>query len=79
MLSVAVFICFLICWTPHHVARIRFLIITKSQSWDEKSTSIQETIHIVAGKYYYNFHIILTQYKEQNLFDYFILILIISF
>ena len=47
---VAVFVCFLICWTPHHVARIRFLIITKTQSWDEQSTSTQEIIHMIAGK-----------------------------
>ena len=47
---VAVFVCFLICWTPHHVARIRFLVITKTKSWDEQTTSTQEMIHMIAGK-----------------------------
>ena len=56
--------CFLICWTPHHVARIRFLIITKAQSWDEQSTSTQEIIHMIAGKTNRSFKLIKFEFIE---------------
>ena len=47
---VAVFVCFLIFWTPHHVHRIMYIIITKSKSsWTEGLANIQETIHLIAG------------------------------
>ena len=46
---VAVFICFLIFWTPHHIQRIMSLIVTKLGTWTTNLREIQETLHLVAG------------------------------
>ena len=48
--SVAVIICFLICWTPYHVQRIMFVIVTKKDLWNERILDIQDTLHTIAGK-----------------------------
>ena len=48
---VAVFICFLIFWTPHHIQRIMSLIVTKLGSWTIKLKETQEILHLIAGKF----------------------------
>ena len=51
---VAVFACFLILWTPHHVQRIMYIVITKLEiSWTRNLIDIQETMHLIAGNVYY--------------------------
>ena len=54
--SVAVIICFLICWTPYHVQRIMFVVVTKKDLWNERILDIQDTLHTIAGKtlFYYS-------------------------
>ena len=47
---VAVITCFLLCWTPYHVQRIMFIILTRTESWSPHLMRIQETLHIVSGK-----------------------------
>ena len=50
LLTVAVFACFLILWTPHHVQRIIYIVITKLEiSWTRDLIDIQETMHLIAG------------------------------
>ena len=53
LFAVAVFACFLILWTPHHVQRIIYIVITKLEiSWTRNLIDIQETMHLIAGNVY---------------------------
>ena len=69
--AVAVFVCFLICWTPHHVNRIMVIIVTKTKSWTKGITNIQETIHLIAGKMLH------PKYIHKYVYYYYYIILII--
>ena len=51
--SVAVIACFLICWTPYHVQRMMFVVLTRTDTWSSHLMKIQETLHIVSGKHYF--------------------------
>ena len=44
-----VFFIFLVFWTPHHVDRIMYIIITMTNSWTDVIADAQEWIHLVAG------------------------------
>ena len=49
---VAVLICFLVCWTPYHVQRLLFAIVTKTGAWNSRLFDIQETLHLISGMLY---------------------------
>ena len=77
--TVAVFACFLILWTPHHVQRIIYIVITKLEiSWTRNLIDIQETMHLIAGNIYYSkyIHLILLKFECVNKDMNFILIYI---
>ena len=44
-----VFVIFLLCWTPHHVDRIMYIIITMTSSWTDATANAQEWVHLIAG------------------------------
>ena len=44
-----VFVIFLLCWTPHHVDRIMYIIITMTSSWSGATANAQEWVHLIAG------------------------------
>ena len=44
-----VFVIFLLCWTPHHVDRIMFIIVTMTSSWNDTTADAQDWIHLIAG------------------------------
>ena len=56
IILVAVIVCFLICWTPYHVQRIMFVIVTKKDLWNKDILNIQDSLHMVAGKYAVKFN-----------------------
>ena len=64
----AVIACFLICWTPYHVQRMMFVILTRTNSWKSHPNllKIQETLHLVSGKKLI-YSLILSKSSNQNI------------
>ena len=46
--SVAVIVCFLICWTPYHIERILFVIVNMKKKL-KKLHTLHETLHVMSG------------------------------
>ena len=47
--SVAVIICFLICWTPYHALRIMFVITSKMGLRSQKLLEMEDTLYLISG------------------------------
>jgi len=52
-MQMAVIVCFLICWTPYHVQRIMFVVVTKKDLWNKRILDIQDTLHMIAACCYF--------------------------
>ena len=51
LFSVAVIVCFLICWTPYHALRIMFVITSKMGLRSQKLLEMEDTLYLISGKY----------------------------
>ena len=46
---VAIFVCFIVCWTPYHVHRILFVVAKALDFRGIKARDIQEILHLLSG------------------------------
>ena len=46
---VAIFVCFIVCWTPYHVHRILFVVAKTLDFKGTKARDIQEILHLLSG------------------------------
>ena len=46
---VAIFVCFIVCWTPYHVHRILFVVAKTLNFKGTKARDIQEILHLLSG------------------------------
>ena len=51
IISVAVIVCFLVCWTPYHIERIVFVIANTRRKW-KTFHDLHETLHVISGNHY---------------------------
>ena len=51
IISVAVIVCFLVCWTPYHIERIVFVIANTRSKW-KTFHDLHETLHVISGNHY---------------------------
>ena len=49
LFAVAVFVCFIICWTPYHVHRLLYVMAKKFDFWTTQMQDVQKVLHLLSG------------------------------